>query len=298
MTESELEQHALAILNSARIRNKYVFLCEGDLSDIFANKRHSPSSLRQLEKLPDSSFYTACLHKNIKTYNRPEFFNCGGRSDVIKVYNKLKDLCLKDQEKYFLNFEKTFVILDLDIQIANINSDKTTEDIYKSLYKNMSIIDENILDNKILVTGLIHKEAYFLLPRYSKLIKEYKNPLIYLRNELKLENIYTDIIKEIEDDKDLLIHLDIVKNRIDWEVESIEDIKKFFLEHCIDEDLIKKLFTIRKVKPYWEKITTLDPIDNQKLREQLELTIANQISINNDSNCHITAIFNKILLSE
>ncbi|MFK5976457.1 MAG: hypothetical protein QM493_08120 [Sulfurovum sp.] len=96
---------------------------------------------------------------------------------------------------------------------------------------------------------------------------------------------------------DLIDNLSIAIDRLNVDGRTLEDIKKLFCDK-LNEKSIKMLFSIRKVKPYWKRISTDDSIDNERLKEQLELAIANQISINNDYNCHITAIFNKIILNK
>lgn len=51
---------------------------------------------------------------------------------------------------------------------------------------------------------------------------------------------------------------------------------------------------IRKIKPYWKKISTRENLTNEKLREQLSLEIAKFYADKDDDNFHITAILKSI----
>lgn len=301
LTADELEIHIKNIISSRRIKNKAVILCEGDISSV-KNLGFNPSMYRNLERKPDADFYKACLPKNIRKTNAPQFFNCGGRSDVIKVYCQLKELHKTNPKNSYLDINKLFAIIDLDIQKANIDnySFQDTDEIFSNLYHELEINHNNIDKHIIFTTGLIHKEAYFLLPALKEVFDNYKNPLLYGNYTFTLPKIYTDIIKEIDKDKDLIANFDSVCQRIKFsELNSsiVSELKKSFqnkFDDEIDEKLIYILFLIRKIKPYWEKIHTDENIAAEKLREQLALEIAKFYADKDDDNFHITAILKSI----
>jgi hypothetical protein len=290
LTADELEIHIKNIISSRRIKNKAVILCEGDISSV-KNLGFNPSMYRNLERKPDADFYKACLPKNMRKTNAPQFFNCGGRSDVIKVYCQLKELHKTNPKNSYL-----------DIQKANIDnySFQDTEEIFYNLYKELEINHNNIDKHIIFTTGLIHKEAYFLLPALKEVFDNYKNPLLYGNDTFTLPKIYADIIKDIDKDKDLIANLDYVCQRIKFSElnhSTISELKNAFLNKLddeIDEKLIYILFLIRKIKPYWEKINTHENIEPEKLREQLALEIAKFYADKDDDNFHITAILKSI----
>jgi hypothetical protein len=66
----------------------------------------------------------------------------------------------------------------------------------------------------------------------------------------------------------------------------------------LDDKLINILFLIRKVKPYWEKIYTIDAEAKEHLaekeRDRLSLVIAKFYSEQGDDSFHLTAILKSI----
>ena len=67
----------------------------------------------------------------------------------------------------YLNPEKLFGIIDLDIQSQSLSACsnfQNTEELYKELYAGGNLDLGKVPNHRIWVTGLIHKEAYFLLP--------------------------------------------------------------------------------------------------------------------------------------
>ncbi len=300
LTTDELAKN---IMSSKRIIYKAVILCEGDISSV-KNVGLNPAMYRNLERKPDADFYKACLPRNMRKNNAPQFFNCGGRSDVIKVYRQLKALHTKNQKNSYLDINKLFAIVDLDIQKANIDnySFRDTEEIFYDLYNELEINLNNIDNHVIFTTGLIHKEAYFLLPVLTELFDEHKNALLYMDDELSLRKIYADIIEDIDKDKDLAANFDRICNRINFfglNCSAVNDLKNDFFnrfDHGIDinDVLIQTLFLIRKIKPYWEKMSTSESIDGEKLREQLSLEIAKFYADKDDDSFHLTAILKSI----
>lgn len=81
----DIEQHCLNIIKSPRIKNRIVILCEGEIPVM----GFSPSSYGKNNELPDATFYEACLPQ-YWTDKRPRFFNSGGRSSVIKIYQTIR----------------------------------------------------------------------------------------------------------------------------------------------------------------------------------------------------------------
>jgi len=154
LTADELENHVKNIMSSKRIKYKAVILCEGDISSV-KNVGLNPTMYR---------------NQNMRKNNAPQFFNCGGRSDVIKVYSELKALHVAHPKNSYLDINKLFAIIDLDIQKANIDnySFQDTEEIFDNLYNELEINHHNLDSHVIFTTGLIHKEAYFLLPDFSQ----------------------------------------------------------------------------------------------------------------------------------
>ena len=298
MNELEIENHAKHILDSRRIKGKIVFLCEGDFEIV----KENPSAYRKLERMPDANFYKKCLPEKMRGYKTPTFFNCGSRDDVINVFFKIRELHKKNPNNSYLDLDKLFAIVDLDIQDKQINNYKFSciEDIFLDLYESLQINHQKLDNHIIFTTGLIHKEAYFLLRELESVFDNYKNPLEYKQNSLSLKNIYDDIINDFETDQDLNDNFDKVRKRLSFSnlnLSSMKNLQLSFLgefRKSIDSKLIKTLFLVRKVKPYWEKIGTKDSIENVRLREQLSLEIAKFYSDQDDSNFHLTVIFKSI----
>jgi hypothetical protein len=111
MDTDSLSLHCQNILESRRVLGKIVILCEGDIQSF--EEHRSPQSYRQMEKLPDANFYTTCIPKDW-TQNRPVFFTCGGRGNVLQTYSKLLDLHTSNPSNSYLNPEKLFAIVDCD----------------------------------------------------------------------------------------------------------------------------------------------------------------------------------------
>jgi hypothetical protein len=138
----QLEQHCKTILKSSRIKNKIVVLCEGDIPKI--QGRPSPQSYRRMEQMPDANFYKACVPQRWNQY-RPQFFNCGDRKDVIDSYSTLIKLHEQDSDDSYLDPNKLFAIVDLDLQIQTIEnySFTDTEAIFCALYEKFQIKEQN-----------------------------------------------------------------------------------------------------------------------------------------------------------
>ena len=307
LNPEQLYQHCKTILNSRKILNKIVVLCEGKIEIV--QGRLSPQSYAQMEQMPDANFYKACV-PNWWRQKLPQFFNCGNRKDVIDTYFTLLDLHNKDTNNSYLNPSKLFAIVDLDNQIQQINDDlySDTEVIFQNLYSKMNVIESNASQHRIWVTGLIHKEAYFLLPELQVIFDDLPVAPTYDNQPLILEDVYLDMCRDISNDIDLQNNIQRACTRIDyctgldftgseelqnsWEIEysnAADNVRK--------EELTIALLTIKKAKDFWNKILPSKewtrPIDIYK--DQLTLEIGRFYSQQeNDPKNHIPFFF-KIL---
>jgi hypothetical protein len=306
LSREQLEEHCTTILQSSRIRNKIVVLCEGEIEK--DQGRLSPQWYGRMGEMPDSNFYQACVPLWWRQY-RPQFFNCGDRKDVIDSYFTLLELHAEDSGSSYLDPNKLFAIVDLDLQIQRIDSASysfaDTEEIFSNLYEKFQVKDEINALHRIWVTGLIHKEAYFLTP-YLQLTFDnynYKNPPIYKGNFLILQDIYIDMADEMSSDWDLQNKNNSprVFNRISCcsgldcsEIYKLQDSWKDQFqkaEHDTRKDeLVFALLTIKKAKNYWHQVQP--PSDwirsPEVFRDQLSLKIGEFYSEHsNDPKYHI-----------
>lgn len=307
LNSEEIKQHCKFILKSPRIRNKVVILCEGAIPK--PEGRLSPQAYRKMEKMPDSNFYNACIPDWWRE-RRPQFFNCGSRNDVIRAYFYLSSY-QDSSASSFLDSNKLFTLIDLDIQIQKINNDylfSNTEEIYYDLYNKYSVREENIKKHRIWVTGLIHKEAYFILPEINSVFHDFSNnsaaPL-YNGSNLSLDNVYLDIGKEISLDQDLKSNYETAHKRISHckylSLRCIEDLEHSWqaafssaANTIVKDELVNALLTVRKAKEYWEKIYPSSEWTGSPntFKDQLVLEIGKFYSRQSDtSRYHIPAFF-------
>lgn len=300
----ELQQHCQQILSQRRIKNKIVVLCEGNIQKI--QGRLSPQSYRKMEQMPDANFYHACVPNTWKQY-RPQFFNCGDRKDVIDTYFNLLELHCKDINHSYLSPEKLFAIIDLDIQIQNITNIydyhfSDTEEIFAHLYEKARVNEKNTTEHRIWVTGLIHKEAYFLIPELQSVFENHLNTPNYDGNRLCLEKIYLKMVDDFIGDRDLEQNLTKVSDRISHciglDCSGVQELCNSWKSEFIDSDdelrkneLIYSLLTLKKAKDYWKQIQPPnDWISSPEVfRDQLLLEIGRFYSENsNDPRYHIS----------
>jgi hypothetical protein len=285
LTPEQLEQHCQAILQSPRIKNKIVVLCEGDILKI--QGRPSPQSYKEMERLPDANFYDACVPRSWTQY-RPQFFNCGDRKDVIDSYFTLLKLHNQGNDRSYLNPDKVFAIVDLDIQIQAIDnySFADTEEIFRNLYEKFKLKEQNTGQHHIWVTGLIHKEAYFLLPELQSLFDDFPNTPMYKENFLIIQDIYMEMADAIITDSDLQNNFQRAFDRISCcpgldcsEIKKLRKSWKSQYKKAQDDrrkdELVLALLTIKKAKNYWNQV---QPPSNwtrpdEAFREQLLLEI-------------------------
>ena len=287
--EQELKEHCLKIIQDSRIRNKIVILCEGLIPPKVEGRR-SPQLYKQMEQMPDANFYNACVPTWWKQY-RPIFFNCGDRNDVLNTFFGLLDLHNADNSQSFLTPDKLFAIVDLDVQVAEIKEDcnynfNNTDDIFYSIYDETKINENHLNHHRIWITGLIHKEAYFLTPDIQEVFDNQHIAPLYKENTVNLENIYLDMVNDMTNDADLQIHWSRVIKRIshlsNFDGMEIDKFQHFWQEEYENNQsldyknkLINAILMLVKSKEYWEQIL---PDDNwthspYKFREQLSLKI-------------------------
>jgi hypothetical protein len=289
-SEKDLKQHCEIILKQRKIRNKIIVLCEGVVPK--EQGRPSPQSYGRMDELPDSNFYKACIPSDWRNY-RPEFFNCGDCNNVANTYFTLLEMLEEDTDNQYFHPKKIFAIVDLDIQIRSIYNYRfsNTQEIFCSLYDKIKINEANA-DNdqephEILVTGLIHKEAYFLIPALQSIFDGYSIQPFYKDSELLLENIYLEMSQDLCLDADLKANFAIACSRINHcaglDFSGIDKLKDSWInefQNAIDEnrkhELIFSLLTTRKAKEYWHQVQPSDEWsrDISVYRDQLSLEIA------------------------
>ncbi len=87
----------------------------------------------------------------------------------------------------YLNPDKLFAIVDLDIQSQEMSQSypfSDTEAIFEHLYDKGKVNKKNANQHRIWVTGLIHKEAYFIEPALQSVFDTF--PLTFNTVPLKL----------------------------------------------------------------------------------------------------------------
>jgi hypothetical protein len=290
-----LEQHCQTILKSRRILGKIVILCEGHIQDF--EGRRSPQSYRQMEKVPDANFYKACVPEDW-TQNCPVFFTCGGRGNVLQTYFKLLDFHNSDPSNSYLNPEKLFAIVDCDFSPQPIQNYpfSNLDEIFHSLYDRLELNPKNIPNHRIFVTGLVHKENYFLIPELQTVFDTLPCPPQYRTStkRLSLSGLHQKMAQDLHQDDDLANHWLRVHQRVkdctscnpstpekfsqDWQTafnRTIDPTEKSTLSQI--------LLTLRKAKEYWENYVS-PPIDwsqsEQTYKDQLTLAIGRFYSKN------------------
>jgi hypothetical protein len=305
LNSEQLKSHCSYILESRRIKNKIVILCEGNISP--TNNRPSPQSYGRMEQMPDANFYKACVPRRW-IHGRPEFVNCGDRGDVIDTYFALQDFHKQNLSKSYLSPEKLFALVDLDLQARKIKYDYSfdnTEDIFLNLYRNGCIQEDNASQHRIWTTGLIYKEAYFLFPDLQSSFSESHLQPTYNNESLILENLYCEMADAIPQNADMCQNLSTIRNRLNHCAEltcsSPENLKTSWTDcfRAVLEDeerhrLTTALLTIKPVKSFWQRINPPDDWSSgtERFREQLSLEIGRFYSNQTDTQrYHLVAFF-------
>jgi hypothetical protein len=273
----QLKEHCEIILKSRSIKNKIVVLCEGPIPDI--EGRRSVQAYKKMPEMPDANFYNRCVPKGWRE-KRPQFFNCGDRASVINTYFKLLTLHEQDTTNSYLEPDRLFAMIDLDLHLQKIDDYPfpDTEAIFCDLYEKSEVRSQNAALHRIWITGLIHKEAYFITPEKISSDPDLKNSL--------------NIQRALQRINHCLNCTDLDKLQDSWKTEF-----KNTSEETRKHQLIRALLTIKKVKnekqpehDYWEKIKPPDDWsgNEKEFREQLSLKIAEFYSQqNSDVKSHI-----------
>jgi len=307
LNPEQLKKHCEAILQSPKIKNKIVVLCEGGTPKM--QGIDSPQAYRNMTEMPDATFYKKCVPR-WWSQKRPEFVNCGDRKDVLDTYFTLPILHKQDTTNSNLDPDRLFAMIDLDLQLETIDNYifPDTEAIFRDLYEKSEVKEQNAAQHRIWITGLIHKEAYFMTPELQPIFDNCCNKPMYKYqgNPAVLANIYLDMADAICSDLDLKINrnnrqraferisycsgldcteLDLDKFQDSWK-HQFKSTKEVTRKH----ELIIALLAIKKAKEYWKQIKPpADWSGNEKeFREQLSLKIAEFYSQqNSDVKCHI-----------
>lgn len=311
LNPEQLQEHCKAILQSRRIKNKIVVLCEGTISEIEGIK--SVQAYKAMEQMPDANFYKACVPRwwrQTKQYI-PEFFNCGDRKDVLDTYSTLSILHENDTTNSYLDPDRLFAMIDLDLQLQTIENYlfKDTEAIFRNLYEKSQVKEQNAAQHRIWITGLIHKEAYFLTPELQSVFDDYPNSPYYKYQEnlASLTNIYSDMADAISSDKDLQLNTKRALERInhcsgldctELDLDKFQDSWKHQFQNPTDatqkHELIVALLTIKKAKYYWHLIKPSGDFSREDwvYREQLASEIGRFYSEqSSDVKSHIPFFF-------
>lgn len=316
-----LEQHCQTILRSRRIKDKIVVLCEGEIPNL--QGRPSPQSYGRMEQTPDANFYKECVPdwwRRQKAFF-PQFFNCGDRSSVIKTFFRLQELHREDESNSYLSPEKLFAIVDLDLAVQTIaDYDFTdTEAIFQDLYAESKVRVENTDRHRIWVTGLIHKEAYFLLPELQAVFNDsspyelYAPCPQYAGQPLELEVMHLAIAAACEQDRDLQNYLqqdcDRLRGRIDYcpnlsctTAKEFGDSWKAQFNACRDKSekgrLVRALLKVRKAKDHWHQLEPPSDFSRspQTFRDMFSLAIARFYSRQSgeDTSNHLSVFFQRL----
>jgi hypothetical protein len=306
----DIDQHCLNIIQFPRIRNKIVVLCEGE--QFHEKGRLSPQLYGRSEELPDCNFYQACLPAYWRD-RRPMFFNSGSRGQVIKTFHRLQEICNEQSNRSYLAPDKLFAIIDRDIQSEDLTEAYPFADTGAAahhLYDNLSINTENTEQHRIWLTGLIHKEAYFLVPELQDFFDEVcefscHQRCHYKENLLDLNVLYQEMSQHVSEDRDLGDRWPEssarVKHCSGLQLETIESFRDSWQNqwriHTSDKvklnQLAYALLAIRKAKPYWEQVHPGDQTmpddcteEFRKFREDISLQIGRQFYSKQEGHPH------------
>lgn len=316
----DIEKHCLGIIKSPRISNRFVILCEGDIPE--SDRPYSPSFYAKQNNTPDANFYKACVPYYWRRNKEPIFFNSGSRSEVIKTYQTISDIHASEvREKGFsasnLSPEKVFAFLDIDLQSQPLTNYTfaSIDEAFQNLFTQQKVNVDQLHQHKILFTGFIHKEAYFLAPELQEFFDclpelTHHPKCTYQNKALSLHDIYQEMINDIPHDQDLKKNWSRATVRISHcdclNLENPEDLQQSWqiawpeVVNNIDQahKLIYALLSVRKVKPYWERIqpdTDSKQKDEkedefkercQKFRDDISLEIADKIYARQEGDLH------------
>lgn len=292
------EALASAILTSRRIKNRLVILCEGERPPLPSDRAPSPQLYRRSERLPDANFYKSCVPPDWQGDRLPQFFNCGGRSQVLAVYRQLLERHQAWPEDSYLTPDKLYVLVDLDIQPDQLPVGypwQTTEDAHEALYQDGRVTSPPGNDHRIWVTALVHKEAFFVLPQVAAAWEGGVTPF-FNGAPLALTALHDAVAKQLTSDGDVARHLEIVRRRLQrfragasldcTDGASLGASWRAAATQCTGaqyDQLLSALLSVAKAKAVWSQVTP-DPgwngttIPAEDFRDQLALMVADTIA--------------------
>jgi hypothetical protein len=290
-SDTELFAHCDAIIQDPAIRNRLVILCEGD-SKPFKDPKNAPRISEFSRNTQDSAFYYRAIPTWWRTTNKPEpnFYVCGTQSNVLKAYHYLKEKHKDSQPKdSYLKVNKLFALVDIDVQKTKLKDYccNNLEELYHELYQTGNINQAQSAKHTIWVTGLLHKEAYFLIPEISQLLTTHQPPAIFNNQVLNdLAVIYQQMAQDIIKHSDIEQRFTVIKQRIaHHHLSNSESIAEFVQNWHTDfnnsqaieqQALIYILLTIAKSKSVWELIKSANTADSKNYRDELCLKIARE----------------------
>lgn len=282
------------ILRSPQIMNKIVVLVEGDVPPP-DSQRLSPQEYAKLERLPDANFYKACVPRRWNNSGTPVFFNCGGRAEVLYAYETLLAKQAKNPQDTFLNPEKLYAFVDLDVQtkdLPNLYFWKNTEAVHQDLYADGALkvpVDDR---HRIWVTALVHKEAFFVMPGISDCLMDGVCPF-WNGKPFDIREIHAELARTLNQIEDISRNFAIVKARINrysagshLACTDAACLGQSWLDQAQSangddyEALTRALLSVAKAKTIWEQIQP-DPaceLTAEIFRDQLALRIGAVIS--------------------
>jgi hypothetical protein len=297
------------ILKRAALDRQIVVLCEGfndNLKELL--KDPVPTIGENFADLyQDAAFYQRSIPKWCQDANIV-FYICGKQAQVIKAYFYLRKK-YKEKNDTRLDANKLFAWIDIDTQKhplpeKEIYPFKNLESIYTDLYINGKVNDKTAQNHKIWVTGLLHKEAYFIIPELQDLFNRH--------HFINLNDLYKDIAKSILHDKNfyplLTENFNSIKERIKhdsllYTTQSVEDFQEKWLDEfskinttSIEKiSFIKSLLIVAKSKTAWESIKS-ESAEHKTYRNQLSHKIALEFYAKEERNSphHLPHFFNAL----
>jgi hypothetical protein len=238
----------------------------------------------------------------------PQFFNCGDRQDTLNTYFKLLEIQALEPESSYLSPNLLYALVDVDLCLAKIQDYDflDTEDIFHDLYHELCVRFDRLPKHHIWVTGFKHKEAYFLNPDLQQFFDEYVHPIAYQDTKLRLDDIYQDIIDNLNQDRDLKKNFAIGSKRIqhcqDLALNDIEELveslqAEWKIATITQSKLVFALLAIANSKSYWKQVVPNleSSISDNQFRAALSLQIAREFYAHqNGSECskyHLPCFF-------
>ncbi|MDD5272415.1 MAG: hypothetical protein PHU14_06805 [Methylovulum sp.] len=298
LSPTELHLHCQEIIKLSQRKKGIIILCEGNINEI----KGRVERYRRLEIFPDANFYKACI-PIWWTEKRPTFVPCGDRKDVIDTYFSLVDAANNSDIPSGIDKNKFFAIIDLDLQPHAFSNYVVTdtEALYSLYYQNGKFQPIGINQHSIFITGLIYKEAYFLVPDLQPLF-DHHFTVFYNDQPLNLDGLYQIMAQALSDDNNLCTHFPRACGRLNHlatlDFTNVATLQESWLQTFLSANepeksqLIYALLTIHQVKDYWKAFTPKDTIPEARFKEQLTLAIGGFYSRQPlDSEHHLPCFF-------